>query len=327
MSADVRIGASAEGRAVYELIDEDAGSSALVLPSMGFNLFDLRLPVASRIQPVVAAAKRWLDRPEHPTRGGMPILFPFPNRIRGAAFRFAGRDFALEPNKPPNAIHGFAFDAPFDVCGFGVDGGAAWITGRFQTSLHAPRHARSWPGDPVLELTYRLRGACLELEARVANLGRSRMPWGLGVHSYFHLDAGRGAWSARIPASAYWPLEAGLPASAPRAVESRWDFRQGRALGGATYDDLLTGLAADSDGWSTITLASERLDGGLRLRCDPGFREVVVFTPPWFDDAFAIEPYTCATDAVHLDAAGHDAGLRVLDPGEQATLRLRIEAY
>ena len=44
------------------------------------------------------------------------------------------------------------------------------------------------------------------------------------------------------------------------------------------------------------------------------FRELVIFTPA-HRQAFCIEPYTCGTDAVNLQAKGVDAGWLQLAPG------------
>jgi aldose 1-epimerase len=45
---------------------------------------------------------------------------------------------------------------------------------------------------------------------------------------------------------------------------------------------------------------------------------MVVYTPA-HRQAFCVEPYTCATDAVNLQARGIDAGWLVLPPGEKWT--------
>ena len=49
-----------------------------------------------------------------PTRSGIPVLFPFPNRIRDGRFTWDGRTIELPLNDPTqkNAIHGFACRSP-----------------------------------------------------------------------------------------------------------------------------------------------------------------------------------------------------------------------
>ena len=76
------------GRTVYSLHDDATGASASVLPAYGFNLFDLRLPLAGELRPVLVASPDFADHPAHPAGNGTPILFPFPNRIRDGRFTF-----------------------------------------------------------------------------------------------------------------------------------------------------------------------------------------------------------------------------------------------
>jgi aldose 1-epimerase len=54
----------------------------------------------------------------------------------------------------------------------------------------------------------------------------------------------------------------------------------------------------------------------VQLLTSPAFRELVLFTPP-HRQAVALEPYTCATDAINLQQRGSDAGLQVLQPGQE----------
>ena len=62
---------------------------------------------------------------EHPHRGGIPILFPWPGRIAGARFTFKGREYRLPVNEPArgHAIHGFACERAFRVTRRGPDFG------------------------------------------------------------------------------------------------------------------------------------------------------------------------------------------------------------
>ncbi len=93
---------------IFLLHDDTTGASAAVLPSHGFNLFDLRLLAAGEPRRMVYAADDFAENPRPGAGNGTPILFPFPNRIGQAAFKFQGRTFSLSANNGPNAIHGFA---------------------------------------------------------------------------------------------------------------------------------------------------------------------------------------------------------------------------
>src|SRR5262245_41292924 len=87
---------------------------AEVLPFVGFNC--VRWDVGG--EPILFAEPADTPNPS-PTRGGHPILFPFPNRIRNGRFTFEGREFRLPLNDSTkaHAIHGFTPRNPWRVVG------------------------------------------------------------------------------------------------------------------------------------------------------------------------------------------------------------------
>lgn len=317
------------GRVVCRLIDESSGASAMVLPSYGFNLFDLRLPVGGLSTPILSAAADFADNPSHPARSGIPILFPYPNRVRNGRFQFAGRDFQLPITNGPNAIHGFALEADWDVVEqtSGPDG--AYLTGRFQISRQTPQHRDSWPADAVLEVRYGLLGRRLTMDVTVANPSATNLPYGFGVHPYFFLpftpDGDPAGTQVVLPASTYWELQDSLPTGLVRPVDDRLDFRKGQPRRGLELDDVLSGLAYQEGEWGVCRLIDSARSAQLRIGFDRGFRELVVFTPKGRDNVIAVEPYTQTTDAVNLQPQGRDAGLRVLPPGQSEYFRLFFE--
>ena len=318
------------GRAVYRLIDESSGASALVLPSYGFNLFDLRLPLGGRSTPVVSAAGDFAENPSHPARSGVPILFPYPNRVRDGRFRFGGRDFALPITNGPNAIHGFALEADWDVVDQQAGSAGAFITGRFQISRQAPARLAAWPADAVLEVRYGLLGRRLTMEVTVTNPSPTDLPFGFGIHPYFFLplapDGDPSQTQVVLPASTYWVLKDCLPTGEIRPVDARLDFRSGQPRQSLELDDVLSGLEYHEGEWGACRLVDLAQAAELKIGFDRGFRELVVFTPKGRDNVIAVEPYTQTTDAINLQARGVDAGLRVLAPGQSEHLRLFFES-
>jgi aldose 1-epimerase len=105
-------------------------------------------------------------------------------------------------------------------------------------------------------------------------------------------------------------------------VAGQYDLRGGQPLAALELDDVFGDLAFQDDE-CTCRLVDELAGLEVGLWFDRFFRELVIYTPP-ARPAICLEPYTCATDAVHLDERGIDAGWRVLEPGAAAAGRYVI---
>ena len=315
------------GREVVVLRDDATGASASILPSFGFNLFDLRLPVAGEVRRVVVAADDFADKPTRPGRNGTPVLFPYPNRVRDGRYTFGGKTYQLPITNAPNAIHGFAISAPWDVVARTTDDAGASVTGRFHLAEHAPEMRPLWPTDAILEIRYTLKGRRLDMAVTVTNPTDADLPYGFGIHPYFRCPfAGAPLTEARVflPATRTWVQEKNLPTGVVEPVDGRLDFRRGKPRAGLVLDDVLTGLTYEGD-TGLVRLVDTSLGSEFRLTFDRAFRELVAFTPPQDNTLIAVEPYTQTTDAINLQARGIDAGLRVLGHGASETLRLAME--
>ena len=317
------------GRTVYTLRDESSGSMASVLPSYGFNMFDLRLPVAGQVRRVVVASDDFPDNPTSPGRNGTPVLFPFPNRIRDGRYTFEGKSYEIPVGTKTHAIHGFAIAARWDVVEHGANDTEAFIVGRFHLAEHAPESRPLWPTDAILTIRYALSGRKLTMTIKVENPTDLDLPYGFGIHPYFRIpftskDPSEG--KVILPASEFWPLgEGNLPLGETKPVEPRIDFRQGQAMTGQKLDDVLTGLAFEGDR-CVCRLVDTELKAEFRLSFDRHFRELVVFTPPFGEGTLiAVEPYTQTTDAINLKTRGIDSGLRVLGHGKSETMMIAME--
>jgi aldose 1-epimerase len=301
------------------LLEDDRGAArAEVWPALGFNCYRWQ---AKSFELLHAGPELFTGG--KPTRHGIPILFPFPNRIRDGRFTWEGRTYQLPLNGPggKHAIHGFACQRPWRIVGRGADAQAAWLTGEFQGSVDAPDCRQLWPADYRLRVTYRLSAQQLRIEAEVHNPDRTPLPYGLGYHPYFRTHPGAGATAeecqVEVLASSYWVLEDMTPTGEIRPVQGARDLQRPRPFRDVTVDDVLTQLT-DRDRGDLPLRGSMRWRSGLSLgvRTSRDFREIVVFTPP-HRESFCIEPYTCATDAINLQQRGVDAGWRVLPPGEK----------
>jgi aldose 1-epimerase len=314
------------GGVVHRLHDDTSGAVASVLPAVGFNLFDLRLPAAGRVRPVLSAYPDWADNPRDFGRNGTPVLFPFPNRITLGRYTFRGKTYQLPAGSGQHAIHGFAIRAPWEVVEHRADDAGAWIVGRYQISRQSPDQLAFWPTDAVLQIRYHLADRTLTLEATVSNPTADPLPYGLGFHPYFllPLDPAGDPNRTRIvlPATEQWVLEGFIPTGERRPVDARLDFRRGQPNTGLKLDDVLTGL--DPALGRACRLVDEALGAEFQLGFDATIRELVVYTPPNSPGVISIEPYTQATDAINLASRGIDGGLRVLEHGRGETITLTM---
>jgi aldose 1-epimerase len=304
---------------VYTLSRPDIGSLIEVWPAHGFNCIRWR----AGGHELLYSAADWSENPV-PTRSGVPILFPFPNRIRDGVFSHAGTAYQLPRNDSTqaNAIHGFAPRHPWQVFGYGADAASAWVHGDFQLSVDAPDARNGWPGDALLSVIYRLMHDRLRIELRVRNMGDRPCPFGLGLHPYFRLPGGGDVsdYVLHAPARSVWPLADSLPTGERHPVPDELNWNRPRRIGGTQLDTVYGDLGAirEDDGGLLLraTLGNTDRSGRLELWTTADFRESVLFTPP-HRKAVCLEPYTCVTDAVNLQARGVDAGWREMAVGGQ----------
>jgi aldose 1-epimerase len=316
------------------ILEDGQGNRAEVWPALGFNCFLWQAPFAGQTLDLLYADPALFSN-GRPTRSGIPILFPFPNRIRAGIMSWDGQEYHLPANDSPprNAIHGFACRHPWRVTGQGADSESAWLTGTFRGSLDAPESVSLWPADYQLAVTCRLGAGWLRVEADVTNPDRKPLPFGLGYHPYFRLPFAPGGKAedclVKVPARSYWVLQDSLPTGETKPVDDTRNLNELRRFGDLQVDDVLTDLPARIEPGTELDLCSTLQDPSgaeLRILCSPVFREMVIFTPP-HRQAFCVEPYTCPTDAINLQARGIDAGWLVVGPGERwrSVVELRVD--
>lgn len=225
------------------------------------------------------------------------LLAPWPNRVGGGRYSFAGEDHQLELSEPErgNAIHGLVAAADWRV----VEWLAAEEDHAFVRLAHTITPAPGYPFTVELRVLHRLDAHGLTTTVTATNIGDRAAPYGCGPHPWL---LGGDDDTLHVPAAQVLVTDAALlPKSLAGVSGTPYDFREPRPLGGTVLDHAFTGLTA-----------GETRVGGTRVTWDPA-------TLPWVQvctgdqlgyQGVAVEPMTCPADAFN---SGTD--LVVLEPG------------
>jgi aldose 1-epimerase len=237
------------------------------------------------------------------------VLIPWPNRVQGGAYDFAGRSYQLALDEPAegNAIHGLVR-------------WAGWTVAERSASRVVVRHTlQPTPGYPFrleLEIDYALTDAGLAVRTKATNASSEPCPFGSGAHPY--LRAGTTTVDALfLRAPARFVLHAdehGIPTGTHPVDGTDHDFRVSRAIGTTKLDHAFTGLDRGDDGLARVELRQPDGDGGVSVWLDESYGYVMLFTGDTRPDvnrrSIAIEPMTCAPNAFRSGD-----GLVELEPG------------
>jgi aldose 1-epimerase len=305
------------------LQDHASGATAEILVSLGFNCHRFTVPHLGRKVEVLWRSPTFLSGTDRPSRSGIPILFPFPGRIRGTTFTWEGKTYTIPAGDAHgNAIHGFVHTRPWRI----LEKEQRKVIGQFHASVDDPSVLEQWPADFRITASYDLSGGLLRMNYLVENPGDVPLPCGLGLHPYFHVPLLNGAANnclVLLPGSERWVLDNMLPTGVREPIREQKQYQAGVSFGSLHLDDVFTGLQFSEEGRCSGHIYDPAAKLAVTISFCNAFRECVVFTPP-HREAICIEPYTCVPNAAELTAQGIDAGLRILPPGESFTASMEI---
>lgn len=318
------------------VLREGQKAVAEIVPGLGSNCYAFRV---ADTRPA-AQGGNWLnliDAPpdlatlqEHPDIYGIPILFPFPNRIRGGTWQFEGETYEFDkPPESPTSIHGLLLNRPCQAESHTADANGATLVCTLDSHDFADI-GRQYPFPFNISITYTLKDAALSMAVSIQNTGNRNMPMGFGIHPYFRVDLSPDANAAaaviKVPAAAYWELDGdSVPTGKHLAAIDALDLRDGKPFADLTLDHVFTDVQMEADGVSRCVIENRDTGHGMVMESDGKFRELVIYTPPG-RDTICFEPYTCPTDAINLEARGIPAGVVVLASGETFSATVRIVA-
>lgn len=308
---------------VITLRDTSNGASASIAPERGFNLFSFQPMIGDEAVEVLWSAEDFLNSGGRASGSGIPLLFPFPGRLRGSKFNFAGHSFDFSENNDGrgNGIHGLVLDRPWQV----LETSGSHAVGRFEPRSQNPP-LNQWPADFRLTVSYRVAENTLSSGITIENTGQSPLPWGFGTHPYFRVPLGAGgdagACIVTVPNSSYWELQEMLPTGRCLPADDHRALAKGVPFRDAQFDDVLTGLESSGGQYQT-TIHDPRNRRRLQMTFSESFTQCVVYTPG-HRQAICIEPYTCVPG--HAAAPGTDPGISmaILPPGGRQQLQIDI---
>jgi aldose 1-epimerase len=237
---------------------------------------------------------------------GIPLLYPWANRLAGLEYESAGKHASIDPDSPrvrldPNGlpIHGLLAANP------------RWeVTGGLEARLDfgaQPELLEAFPFPHELRLNVELEGSALRINTTVdANAG-SPVPISFGFHPYFALPGiPREEWQIEIPVTEHMLLdERGIPTG-----ETEPAGALDGPLGDRTFDDAYTGITGDFV-----------LEGGGRrisVTFEDGYPYAQVYAPE-AQPLICFEPMTAPTNALEAGTAP------ILDAGERFGAAFRID--
>jgi aldose 1-epimerase len=317
-----------EGFTVYVLTDSETQTTAKIAPELGNNCYSFSVSVNGEWIDLLDPPPDLKTLKERPTAYGNPILFPFPNRIRGGAFTFEGKTYQFDKNpNSPTTIHGLLLNQPYRVDSTQADdeSGATLICSL--DSRQFPEITRQYPFPFRIEIAYTLKASILTMNVRIENLGDTNMPMGFGTHPYFRVllspESSPENTLITVPVAKYWELDEVLvPTGQILDVSENLNLRAGKPFAGMRLDHVFTDVQV-SDDVSQCIIDDRTAQIVITVEADAQFREWVVYTPP-DRPAICFEPYTCPTDAINLAARGINAGVIILKPGEAFSGTIRF---
>ncbi len=328
------------GRTFHVLSDGATGASAWILSSFGANCMQLLLsPGDGRPAVAVIDDIAHVDNlSETPSRYGIPILFPWASDLARGGFHFEGKDYQYNrPGEETRRFHGFVHTANWEMTDCGADENGAWVTCAVESG-RCGELARNFPSASRLTVTWHLGPQGMEMKMKVENIGDERMPFGLGLHPYFHLpvtdDDGTPAECAiRAQVGRQWDLSAirhvRVPDVAPDnpffSGHSDADFGEERVpVSDLTLDHVFEARHEENGGGTSASFINGSTGVTLKLTASGGFDTWVLYTPP-NRAAVSLEPWTMIPNGFNLMAAGlKNTGVITLEPNDEWTGRVKF---
>lgn len=242
---------------------------------------------------------------------GIPILYPWANRLNGNTYTAEGETVTLTPGRGGVRLDPHGLPIHGVLAGYprwrAITESANELTAEADFGAD-PALLASFPFPHLLALTVRLAEQTLTVRTAVTPTGDQGVPLCFGFHPYLQLpDVPRCDWVVETPPLRHLGLdEQGLPTGESSSQQALME-----PLGDTTfddgYDDVPTGAVFAMSG------------GGRRIEVhfEQGYPAAQIFAPPG-EDVVCFEPMAAPTDALRR------GGYRVARPGDSAVAQFSI---
>ncbi len=281
-----------------------AGNLKLTLsPSIGGSISGLEWLSRGLTRPIL---RHCHTRLENVLDAACFPLVPYVNRIRDGHFTFLGREVRLTPNMAgdPSPLHGQGWLSPWQV--ELADASNARLSYRY--------NAGEWPWDYEAHQHFTLDERGLSAVLTCCNLSSGPMPCGLGFHPYFPCGS-KTVLDTSVTTA--WTIDDKVLPLDKVPAEGRFNLRNRLVCG--------QGLDNGFGGWGGEARMSDP-DWPFALRmasADAHFFQL--YSPP-HGGIFVVEPVTHANAALNApEAEWAELGMRVLEPGEEMSLSMRLD--
>lgn len=233
-------------------------------------------------------------------------LVPFSNRIRDGRFSFRARNVTLAPNMrgDPSPLHGQGWLAAWKML----------RSNSREAELAFEHEPGEWPWRYEARQHFVLDPAGLTVRLACRNRDAAPMPCGLGQHPYFPCTG-----ETRLDAAVdhVWTIDDKVLPVERVPATGGYDLRDRPVCG--------QGLDHGFGGWGgRARIADPSLPFAIEMS-SPDARFFQLYSPA-DGGLFVAEPVSHANAALNeAEAAWPDLGLRVLAPGEEMSLTMRLQ--
>lgn len=289
------------------LVDPSSDLTATFVPSAGMigtSLSDGGVELLGQRKGVAAYVSEYKTM-------GIPLLYPWANRLSGNQYRVEGTEVALSPGA--GGVHTDGHGAPIHGT---LAGDSGWrVTERSASTLTAeldfgsrPELLASFPFPHLLSLAVTLGDRTLTVRTTVTATTGAGVPLCFGFHPYLQLPgAPRDQWRIETPSMrARLVDDRGIPTGATEPHAQSTEL-----LGEQVLDDGFDEVPAGS-----VFAVS---GGGRRIEVhfDTGYPAAQIYAPAT-EEVICFEPMAAPTDALRR------GGYRVARPGEPGVAQFSI---